>query len=149
MQAQEMLKSVQQQQQQQTSPHRLLTISTSSTDDVTTKGPSSQPGSKMTSPPPPPTSVPRSSRGGLSSQQLQTRTSSSSSLNYATVGGDEIGANRTAVKDSFPTAVVSGDSEVEQLREENELLVIKVNKLKYDLKLRDTTVDDLKVCLFV
>lgn len=74
-----------------------------------------------------------------------------SSLNYATVGsgGDESGANKTTTKDSFATAIAaSRDSEIEQLREENELLVIKVNKLKYDLKSRDTTVDDLKVRLF-
>lgn len=36
-------------------------------------------------------------------------------------------------------------SGVEQLKEENELFGIKINKLRYDLKLRDTTVEDLKV----
>lgn len=36
------------------------------------------------------------------------------------------------------------NGELEQLKEENELLNIKINKLRYDLKLRDTTVDDLK-----
>lgn len=71
MQTQEMLKSVQQQQ-----PHRLLTITTSRTDVMTTKS-LSQSGSKMKSPPPPTSVMPKSSRVGV-----QTRTSSSSSLNY-------------------------------------------------------------------
>ena len=34
--------------------------------------------------------------------------------------------------------------QLDQLREENELLNIKINKIRYDLKARDSTVDDLK-----
>lgn len=64
----------------------------------------------------------------------KTRSNSTSSLN---------------VIDDKETGGDSNSAEIEQLRDENELLTIKVNKLKYDLKLRDTTVDDLKVSIFI
>jgi hypothetical protein len=49
------------------------------------------------------------------------------------------------VEDNDKIVDYGKSSDEEQLKEENELLGIKINKLRYDLKLRDTTVEDLKV----
>ena len=54
-------------------------------------------------------------------------------------------SNSTSSLNVIDDKEANSATDVEQLRDENELLTIKVNKLKYDLKLRDTTVDDLKV----
>lgn len=123
-----MLKSVQNQQAStsKTSPSRTLTVSTSSLASGGEK-------SKITSPTNPPRTS-RSSLGGADKIASNSRTNSTSSLN---VLDDKDGHEKTGL--------LATETEIEQLREENEFLNIKVNKLKYDLKLRDTTVDDLKV----
>ena len=47
--------------------------------------------------------------------------------------------------DTRPYALGASMNELEHLREENEHLSIKLNRLRYDLKSRDSTVDDLKL----
>lgn len=148
LQAQEMLKNVQNQQQQQItsssstkiSPSRPLTVTTGGNNVVGEDG--SRPlSAKMTSPPLPPLEGRTSRSSYVMVDKIHSRTNSTSSLNVI----DDKDAHESRPSGGGGGGVGVTESEVEQLRDENELLTIKVNKLKYDLKLRDTTVDDLKV----
>ena len=70
----------------------------------------------------------------------QSRTNSNASLNLI---DDSLDKHHSA--GLYQHSLNLNQSELEQLKEENELLGIKINKLRYDLKARDTTVDDLKL----